>query len=301
MIARSIKESPMLQDGLPDTFVVSNGALKGFVCICPSWYGLTADRLEVASRSVYSEDELEELDAEARIRSGEEHSKMISMSLYDYQVPHSAFFINNTNPSITFSNNGIKFSSSCARRLGNCEYVEILYHPILQTVALRPCEKENPNAVLFKRKNNEMAARGFASAIYKHMGWRRDFKFRFRGIERRRGGVSILLFDLSEPQILVGKGYQSSSESQYISYLEEKDENTFELKSDRGFVAYPAELAGRAVGISYKLKQRIRQIGNEITEIDIREGGIIVSNSMFGDVPERSQMMEEVEKLLAIM
>jgi hypothetical protein len=66
-------------------------------------------------------------------------------------------------------------------------------------------------------------------------------------------------------------------------------------------VAYPAELAGRAVGISYKLKQRIRQIGNEITEIDIREGGIIVSNSMFGDVPERSQMMEEVEKLLAIM
>ena len=301
MIARSIKESPMLQDGLPDTFVVSNGALKGFVCICPSWYGLTADRLEVASRSVYSEDELEELDAEARIRSGEEHSKMISMSLYDYQVPHSAFFINNTNPSITFSNNGIKFSSSCARRLGNCEYVEILYHPILQTVALRPCEKENPNAVLFKRKNNEMAARGFASAIYKHMGWRRDFKFRFRGIERKRSGVSILLFDLSEPQILVGKGYQSSSESQYISYLLEKNEDTFELKSDRGFVAYPAELAGRAVGISYKLKQRIRQIGNEITEIDIREGGIIVSNSMFGDVPERSQMMEEVEKLLAIM
>ena len=302
MIAKSIKESPMLQNGLPDTYVVANGALKGFVCICPSWYGLTAERLEVASRSVYSEDELQELDDEARIRSGEEHSKMISMSLHDYQVPHSAFFINNSNPSITFSKYGIKFSSNCSKRLGNCEYVEILYHPILQTVALRPCESDNPNAVPFRFRGKGMAARGFSSSIYQIMNWRRDFRFRFRGIGRTRNGMSILLFDLSEPQILVGKGFASSgTQSQYISYLEKKDVNTFEFETDRAFVAYPAELAGRAVGISYKLKQKIRQIGNEITENDIREDGRLVSNSMFGDIPEKSQMMAEVQELLAIL
>lgn len=302
MIAKSIKESPMLQDGLPDTFVVANGALKGFVCICPSWYGLTAERLEIASRSVYSEDELQELDVEARIRSGEEHSKMISMSLHDYQVPHSAFFINNSNPSITFTNTGIKFSASCKKRLGDCSYVEILYHPILQTIALRTCTEDNPNAVPFKFQGKTMAARGFSSSIYQIMSWRRDFSFRFRGIERKRNGVSILLFDLSEPQILVGKGYaRSGTQSQYIPYLEEKDKNTFEFKTDRAFVAYPAELAGRAVGISYKLKQKIRQIGTEITENDIRESGTLVSNSMFGNIPERSQMIAEVENLLAIL
>ena len=87
----------------------------------------------------------------------------------------------------------------------------------------------------------------------------------------------------------------------YIPYLEEKDKNTFEFKTDRAFVAYPAELAGRAVGISYKLKQKIRQIGTGITENDIRESGTLVSNSMFGNIPERSQMIAEVENLLAIL
>ena len=301
-IARSITDSPRLKDGIPDTCVIASGALKGFVCICPSWYGITEDRLQVASRSVYTDDELDRLDQEARIRSGEEHSLMISMSLHDYQVPHSAFFITQSTPSVTFTNKGIKFSSSCAKRLGGSEFVEILYHPVLQTVAVRPCVAENPNAVRWLVKGKEMAARGFASSIYSLMNWRRDFRFKFRGIERKRNGASILIFDLSEPQILVGKGYRRvSDETQYIPYLEEKKGDTPELKPDRAFVAYPADLAGKAVGISYALKKRIRQIGNEITENDIRESGTVVSNSMFGDIPEKWQMVDEVQKLLATM
>ena len=79
------------------------------------------------------------------------------------------------------------------------------------------------------------------------------------------------------------------------------ESDTPELKPDRAFVAYPADLAGKAVGISYALKKRIRQIGNEITENDIRQSGTIVSNSMFGDIPEKWQMVDEVQKLLATM
>lgn len=301
MIAKSIKQSPMLQDGLPDTFVIANGALKGFVCIFPCWYGITEDRLQVACRSVYTDEELEDLEHEAKIHSGEEHARMVSMCFHGYQVPYSAFFINRSNPSMTFTSAGIKFSSSCLKRLGNCELVEILYHPMLQTVAVRPCGEDKPNAVKW-RATSEMAAKGFASSIYQIMNWRRDFQFRFRGIQRTRNGASILLFDLSEPQILVGKGYaRSSDQTQYIPYLEQKDGNTLEFKPDRAFVAYPAELAGKSVGISYTLKKRIRQIGDEITEKDINQSGTIVSNSMLGDIPEKWQMIDEVEKLLAIM
>lgn len=301
MMARTISQSPSLQDGLPDTFVIANGALKGFVCIFPSWYGITEDRLQVACRSVYTDEELDNLEHEAKIRSGEEHARMVSMSLHGYQVPHSAFFINRSNPSMTFTKAGIKFSSSCLKRLGDCEFVEILYHPMLQTVAVRPCSQDNPNAVKWRSKG-EMAAKGFASSIYQIMNWRRDFQFRFRGIQRTRNGASILLFDLSEPQILVGKGYaRSSDQTQYIPYLEEKDGDTLEFKPDRAFVAYPAELAGKSVGISYALKKRIRQIGDDITENDINETGTIVSNSMFGDIPEKWQMVDELERLLAIM
>ncbi len=301
MMAKSISRSPMLHSGMPDTFVISNGALKGFVSIFPSWNGITEDMLQVACRSVYSDEELENLDYEGRIRSGMEHSKMLSMSLHGYQVPHSAFFISPSNPSITFTTAGIMFNASCLKRLNGHEFVEILYHPILQTIAVRPCDEDNPNAVKW-RATDEMAAKGFASAIYQHMNWRRDFRFKFRGIERIRNGASILLFDLSEPQILVGKGFRRSSErAQYIPYLEEKDGNTVEFKPDKAFVAYPAELAGKSVGISFALKKRIRQISNEITEKDIKEAGTIVSNSMFGNIPERWQMLDEVQRLLAIM
>ena len=301
-IARSITDSPRLRDGLPDTCVIASGALKGFVCICPSWYGITEDRLQVASRSVYSDEELDRLDYEARIRSGEEHSKMISMSLHEYQVPHSAFFISQSNPALTFTDKGIVFNTACHQRLKGSEYVEILYHPVLQTVAVRPCSQGNPNAVRWRTKSREMAAHGFASSIYSLMGWRKDFRFKFSGIERTRNGASILLFDLSEPQILVGKGYRRvSDETRYIPYLVEKEGTAAEFKPDRAFVAYPAELGGKAVGISYALKKRIRQIGDEITENDIRESGTVVSNSMFGDIPEKWQMVDEVQKLLATM
>lgn len=304
MIAKAIRKSHVLPNGIPDTFVIAGGALKGFVSICPSWNGVTDDIFQVASRSVYSDEEIKELEEEARIRSEEEHSKLLSLSLYEYQVPSSAFLINNSQPSLTMASQGISFSRACRSRLGHCRFIEILYHPVLQTIAIRPCGEDNPNKVEWISPNITMSAKAFSAAVYKRMNWRRAFRFRFKGVQRTRNGLSILLFDLSEPQILVGKcsaHRRFEGETQFISFQNEEGQNVPEFKPDRAFVAYPVELAGNTVGISYALRERIKRLENTITEDDIKQAGIQVSNSMFGDIPEREQMLSELQSLLESM
>ena len=55
----------------------------------------------------------------------------------EYMTVSGACFINQSSPVMTISKNGIRFSKACHSRLDDCEYVELLYHPILQVVILR--------------------------------------------------------------------------------------------------------------------------------------------------------------------
>lgn len=303
-VAKIITKSTSHHSGLPDNIVIANGALKGFVSVCPTWGGITDERLMAVSMSVYEEEEVEELEREARVKSGEEKSRMLSMSLYDYQVPNGAFFITDSQPAIVLQKRGITFNRACKKRFGDCEYVELLYHPVLQTIVIRQSSADNPNSVAWGTGRKDMTARAFSEAVYERMDWNPKFRFKFRGVQRTRGGVGILLFDLSEPQVLVGKftsRTQTTDESHYIPINKEEGEKELKLEPDTAYVAYPAELSGKAVGISYALKRRIRRIENEINENDIRERGVLLSNSMFGDVPEKAQMLEELEELLETM
>ncbi len=303
-VAKIITKSTSHHSGLPDNIVIANGALKGFVSVCPTWGGITDERLMAVSMSVYEEEEVEELEREARVKSGEEKSRMLSMSLYDYQVPNGAFFITDSQPAIVLQKRGITFNRACKKRFDDCEYVELLYHPVLQTIVVRQSSADNPNSVAWGTGRKDMTARAFSEAVYERMDWNPKFRFKFRGVQRTRGGVGILLFDLSEPQVLVGKftsKTQTTDESHYIPIKREEGEKELKLEPDTAYVAYPAELSGKAVGISYALKRRIRRIENEINENDIRERGVLLSNSMFGDVPEKAQMLEELEELLETM
>ncbi len=302
-VAKLITKSTSHHSGLPENIVISNGALKGFVSVCPTWAGITDEHLMAVSMSVYEEDEITELEREARVKSGEEKSRMLSMSLYDYQVPNGAFFITDSQPAIVLQRNGITFNKSCMKRFEGCEYVELLYHPVLQTIVIRKSSSDNPNSVAWGTGRKDITARAFSEAIYERMDWKPDYRFKFRGVQRIRGGVGILIFDLSEPQVLVGRrrGRTPSDESHFIPINRENGEKELKFEMGTAFVAYPAELSGKAVGISYALKRRIRRLENEINENDIRERGVLLSNSMFGDVPERAQMLKELEELLNTM
>lgn len=91
--------------------------------------------------------------------------------------------------------------------------MEILYHPIIQTIILRQTTPDNPNCIEWEKEDGKLvssiSSRAFSTAIYESLHWKKEFSFKFRGITKERGMSKILVFSLDEPQIIVGKKYKN--------------------------------------------------------------------------------------------
>lgn len=100
------------EGGVNETVVLPTGALKGFVNVIPSWSGVDNDTIHLLSRSVYEEDELEELHRYIHLRNEEMHSKVIDMELSGYEVPYGVGYLTPGMPSLTISKTNMKFSKT---------------------------------------------------------------------------------------------------------------------------------------------------------------------------------------------
>ena len=120
--------------GVQDIVVIQQGALKGFVGIHPNWSGINAESIRSLCLSTYLPEEVMKLNDIAEMRAGATLGKALQS---EYMTVSGACFINQSSPVMTISKNGIRFSKACHSRLDDCEYVELLYHPILQVVILR--------------------------------------------------------------------------------------------------------------------------------------------------------------------
>ena len=132
---------------VPDVYVINEGALKGFVSISPTWSGIDNQAFQDISRQVYEDEEFEVLQREANILSGKEHSNVLSMTLNDYRVAPGVVFMTRSDPQLTFSNRSLRLNGVCRQKLGEQKYVEFLYHPVLEVIAVRSSYATNPNAV----------------------------------------------------------------------------------------------------------------------------------------------------------
>ena len=120
--------------GVQDIVVIRQGALKGFVGIHPNWSGINAESIRSLCLSTYLPEEVMKLNDIAEMRAGATLGKALQS---EYMTVSGTCFINQSSPVMTISKNGIRFSKACHSRLDDCEYVELLYHPILQVVILR--------------------------------------------------------------------------------------------------------------------------------------------------------------------
>ena len=287
------------EGGVSEAAVITSGALKGFVSISPQWAGMDIDSLTVICKSAYSDDELEKIEHESKIQSGEEHSKVLSMEFNGYQVPNGVFFLNNSMPALTISPRSIKFNKAAHRKI-NSEYVEFLFHPILKTVALRSCDESALNAFPLNSstsKTTKISATAFCQAIYDKMDWIKKYRFRFRGIARCREGAGIMMFYLDEPQILADKATREKYESEgkqpavcYIPYrnCELSDENP-NCNQTAGF------------GITMAMRKRRDALMNDIRKSDIETSSIAVINPKIGIIPTKEEVREELDNLLLSM
>ena len=137
--------------GVQDIVVIWQGALKGFVGIHPNWNGINAESIRSLCLSTYLPEEVAKLNKMAEMRFG----KKLDMALpSDYLTVSGICFINQSSPVMTISKNGIRFSKACHTRLDNCEYVELLYHPILQVVILRKSDHGSSTAMHWRDNND---------------------------------------------------------------------------------------------------------------------------------------------------
>lgn len=75
------------------------------------------------------------------------------MALSGYQVPHGIYFLNKSLPALTVGRRRIKFSKACHEKLNYCRWVEILYHPIIQTIIIRQTTPDNPNCIEWEKED----------------------------------------------------------------------------------------------------------------------------------------------------
>lgn len=293
-------------DGVQDIKVICEGCLKGFVSVNPYWSAVDNDTFLDLCCSAYEEDELERIEQESRIIAGAEQPKVISMEFSDYQIPYGIYFLNRTMPSITLSKKRIKFNKACHDRFGDCKHIEILYHPIYQTLAVRACEEKTDTSICWEKEDgkriSQLSVKAFMKALFVRMNWIEDYEFQFRGVFRERGRSKILFFSLDEPRIHVGKNCMMSENPnepvQYIKYKNNEDQNA---KSDELLrLAYPMEWQSE-IGLSHSMRRRRDRIAENITERDILIQGTCAVNPLIGEIPTKQEAMEELEALLIEM
>ncbi len=280
--------------GVPEISVIEEGGLKGFVTVSPAWSGVDVHLYRDICRSAYTVDELDAIEGEARIISGKEHSKVVSMDLVGYEVPNSAFFIDTSTPTVTFTNKQLKFNKKFHERFDGFDYVEILYHPLLQAMVIRSCDKSRDGAVALKNKDGKsisvMAAVPFCNVVYEQMDWIEEYNFKFRGVSRKYEGQVAMLFFLDEPQILVGRGgVKTAGGTNYIPYR--KSELEEEISEEKIY----------QFGISYAMRKKKDGLLKRLSHRDALERGSVRENTLIGKIPTKQEIMEELDDLLMSM
>ena len=298
--------------GVVETNVIEQGGLKGFVSVDPSWGGIDNNTFHALCRTVYKDEELDVLHYQMALLEGKEHSDTTYVGISGFQVPYGVSYLTNNMPSITFTKNNIKFNKACHTRLDDCEYIEIYYHPILQTLVIRKSDNSSPTAIAWKQNEKivkTMPAKTFCKAVYDNMCWKNDYGFRMRGITKEREGLKIMFFFLDEPQIILGaKQKQELLETsgerldEPIAYVPYKEEPGNDSVTDyvSAIYGYP-ENWNHCIGMNYELKARREAAISAITAKDILQKGVFKENPLIGHILPKRDIQKELEELLSSM
>ena len=180
---------------MPVLSVVEEGALKGYVPIHKDWTGFSGEEYQAASRSIKS-------GSERIVSTGKR------INLEGYQRVSASLFPTSEKPMLTISNGRMRFNTACMRKFRDVEYVELLLNSVSNQIAIRPCEKDNPNAIRWARLRNEkwvvspMTCRGLFGALEDIVNWTEDSVYKLCGQLIEEENAKILLFSLEEPDVI---------------------------------------------------------------------------------------------------
>lgn len=207
---------------LPVLSVVDEGVLRGYVPVDKDWRGFSTEDYRAACESIPEE-------AEAVIPTG----KRLNMS--GFQVVRSDFFPSIEDLTMTITQGNLRFNTACLKKFEDVEYVELLLNTVKNCIAIRPCEKENPNAIHWGKLREEkwvvssVGSKGLSKTLFDMMSWEEGAKYRFKGQFISDGDGKLLLFELDEPVV-------TRTETQVV----EQEETQEEIVLKETIRSYPA-------------------------------------------------------------
>ena len=193
-LLKSSKQYASKSRPLPVLSVIDGGILSGFVPIDKSWSGFSTEDYKAACESV----EVPEVKVTA---------EGPQLFMGGYKVVRADYFPSLDQLTMTISNGKLRFNTACLRKFEDVEYVELLLNTVTNTIAIRPCDEDNPNAIHWGKLREErwvvstLGCRGLSRTLFDLMSWEDEGKYRFRGQYVARGDQKLLVFELDEPVI----------------------------------------------------------------------------------------------------
>jgi len=187
---------------MPTLDVVDGGVLRGFVSVNRNCKGFNDNDYCNASESIYSVQEIR------RPPDEEMKGPHEKFELDGYEIVRAEFFKLTEKPIMKIRNNKVSFNTVCFKKFEDVEYVELLINTVEKCIAIRPCEKDNPNAFRWgavkgsKWRAMPKSICGFAAPLFAITGWDPTDKIKLCGHYVSDDKTQMLLFDLSEPEII---------------------------------------------------------------------------------------------------
>ena len=112
----------------------------------------------------------------------------------------AGYFPTYERPSMTISDGKLRFNTACLKKFEDVEYVELLLNTTKNCIAIRPCDKENPNAIHWGRLREKRwvvstrSCRGFSQTLFDLMGWDPQYRYKMMGKPAIYNGEMLFLF-----------------------------------------------------------------------------------------------------------
>lgn len=298
-VQRKISNTKYGGSGIPQLHVIPDGALKGFVIINPRWASFTVEDYKTASEEIKNRTDgcLEESgDITVNPQNGDP-------DLRGYEIARTEFFNSGLKISVTISIDGIRFGMDALQKLDCVPYVELLIHPRLRQLAVRPSKKEIRTSIKWASAANVkyhpkiITGAAFLPTLFELFGWNMEYRYRITGVRRQKGKEMILLFDLCETVVLIpAEKIQKFCEDNNLPELEYKP---VRMCGYRGkIVAYPLPWAQSFGNEFYRHTQASPSSG-------IDNGGLwnvtTKGNPYYGSEPQprpREHIEENIRQIL---
>lgn len=201
-VQRKISNAKYGASGIPELHVIPEGALKGFVTINPRWASFSAEDYRTASAETESRTGAPAGGVTVSFQNGDADFR-------GYEIARTEFFNSASKINVTISIDGMRFGMDALQKLDNIAHVELLVHPRLRQMAVRPSKKEVRTSIKWstaanvKHRPKIITGAAFLPTIFELFGWNTEYRYRITGVRRQKDSETVLLFNLYETEVLI--------------------------------------------------------------------------------------------------